>query len=133
MALVKKIAMEIKTIKDIKSISGIMHDAEFSGGDFSFEPVTRKFFFNARAVTMQGRFFQTRAPIQSGKRFHLELCNVEEYTPVNLDKILAGKAFGGVLNYIKIRNNGRNLTIVSQDLRIELKLSKLEGLFEEIE
>jgi hypothetical protein len=125
--------VEIKTIKDIKFVSDIMHDAEFGEGDFGFNSVDSKFFFNARAVTMQGCwFFQTRSPIQSGKGFHLELPNVIKYK-TNLEQLKPGKSIAGVFNYIKIRKNGKKLTVISQDLHIELELSELAGSFQESE
>ena len=125
--------MEIKSVKDVKLVSDIMHDSEFEGEDFGFNSAEKIFFLNSRAVTMKGGFFfQKRSPIQQGKRFHLEFWNVMKYNPINLDKILAGKGIGGVFNYIKIRKQGKRLTIVSQDLRIELELSELKGRFDEI-
>jgi hypothetical protein len=124
--------MEIKTIEDIKAVSNMMHDAEFEDSDFGFNSVESKFFLNASAVTMQGSFFQTRAPIQSGKHFSLELLNVKKYTPINLEKVRAGKAIGGVFNYIKVEKRGMKLTIISQDLHIELELGDIAGTLEEI-
>ena len=82
---------------------------------------------------MQGKFFQTRTSIQSDKHFCLELLNVTKYNPIGLEKIKLGKGISGVFNYIKIQDHGKKLTIVSQDLRIELELTQLAGNFKEIQ
>jgi hypothetical protein len=125
---------EINTVKDIKLVSAIMHDAQFRDEGFGFNPAEKKFYMNAQEITMQRKFWllYTRAPIQCGKLYHLELLNVVKYKS-NLEKLIPGKSFAGVFNYIKIRKGGKKLTIISQDLRIELELAKLAGNFEEVQ
>ena len=123
--------MEIISENDIKKVISKMHDSEFVDSDFSFNSDERKFILYTRDVALQGKFIQTRAPIQSGKCFRLELSNVARYK-TNLEKLKSGKSITGVFNYIKVRDNGKKLTIISQDLRIELELTKLAGKFEEI-
>ena len=123
--------MQIKEKKDIKLVSAIMHDSEFCDKDFAFDSIENKFVLNARYVTMQGgRFLKTRSPIQKDICFHLEFWNVTKYDAINLDRILEGRGMGGVFNYIKIRDRGRKLTLVSQDLRIVLELSEIRGTFD---
>lgn len=126
--------MEIKTAQDVKIVSDTMHDSEFEGGDFDFNSAERKFFLNTHYVNMQGGFFfQRRSPVQERrKHFHLEFWNVVSCDD-NLDKVCDRKGLCGVFNYIKIRKNGQKLTIISQDLHINLELSELEGRFEIIE
>jgi len=111
--------MEIKCIKDIQVAAREMHDSEFEEKDFGFDSEKKLFYLNSHS------------PEVSRKKFYLEFYNVEKYIPLNLDKIKQGKAIGGVFNDIRIRNNGLHLTLISQDLRIILKLSKLEGRFEQ--
>lgn len=112
--------MRIKNIDDIKVVIGKMHDSEFTDQDFGFDQKKEIFFLRSHSSEI---LFKEK------KEFHLELYNVKEYNPLNLDKIRKGKALGGVFNYIKIKNNGLGLIIVSQDLKIVLRLSKLEGEF----
>ncbi len=122
--------MDIKSKQDIKIVSNRMHDSEFRGEDFVFDPIESKFTLNTRYVTMQGgRFFKTRSPIQKDIRFHLEFWNVIKCDPINLNKIPEGRIVGGVFNYIKIRGSGKKLTLVSQDLPIVLELSEIGGTF----
>lgn len=114
----EEVEMEIKCIKDVEVVAGEMHDSEFEEKDFGFDSEKKIF------------YLKSHSPEVSGKGFYLEFYNVEKYTPLNLNKIKEGKATGGVFNNIKIRNNGLGLTLISQDLKIILKLSKLEGKFE---
>jgi hypothetical protein len=113
--------MEIETLDDIKILSGEMHDSEFKLEDFGYDSEKKIF------------YLKTRLPEKTSESFLLEFYNVEEYNPVNLEKIKMGNAMGGVFNKIKIRDNGLTLEIISQDLKILLKLSKLGGRFERIE
>lgn len=110
--------MEIKNIEDLKIAAGEMHDSEFNEKDFEFNSERKVFFLN------------TFSPDPAGKKYLLELYNIDKYTPFNLDKIKKGKATGGVFNGIEIKNNGLDLIVVSQDLRIKLRLNKLAGKFE---
>lgn len=109
--------MEIKDIKDIKFAAGEMHDSEFKEKDFSFDSERKTFRLKSYSKELPGR------------EFYLEFYNVEEYKPLNLDKVRENKATAGVFEDIKIGNNGLNLNIISQDLKIKLKLIKLEGEF----
>ena len=122
--------MEIISENDLKEINAKMHDSEFSEADFIFNSAEKKFVLRTHPVAMHGKFFQTRAAIQPDICFNLELLNVVK-CKTNLDKLKSGKSIAGVFNFIKMRNNGKNLTIVSQDLRIELELSEFAGRFEE--
>jgi len=110
--------MKIKNIKDVKIAAGEMHDSEFEEKDFGFDSEKKIF------------YLRSHSPEVLGKEFYLEFYNVEKYVPLNLDKIKEGKAIGGVFNYIKIGNDGRDIMLISQDLKIKLKLNKLEGKFE---
>jgi hypothetical protein len=110
--------MDIKSVDDIGVVADKMHDSEFCAEDFGFD--SRKKFF----------YLKTHLPKNTVKKFILQICNVEKYDPINLDKIQARKATGGVFNTIKIKDQGRVLEILSQDLKILLKLSKLEGSLE---
>ena len=110
--------MEIKNVEDLKKAIDEMHDSEFAGNDFGFYSDKKIFYLNSHSREILG------------KEFYLEFYNVEEYIPLNLDKIKEGKAVGGVLNNIKIGNNGLDLTLISQDLKIILRLTKLEGKLE---
>lgn len=103
---------------DIEKASGEMHDSEFTEEDFGYDHSTKTFYFKSHLHE------DTRT------EFFLELYNVEKYTPLNLDRIKEGKATGGVLNDIKVKNHGLNLILISQDLNIQLELSNLEGKFE---
>lgn len=106
--------MKIESVKDIREIVDEMHDSEFSEADFRFDSNEKTF------------FLKSYSPI-SKKQFLLRFYNVEKYQVVNLDKIREGKATGGIFNDIRIRNGGLNLTLLSQDLRIIIELSKIEG------
>jgi len=110
--------MEIKNIGDLKIAAGEMHDSEFKENDFGFNYEKKSFFLN------------TFSPDTSNRIYFLELDNVDKYSPLNLDKIKKGKATGGVFDSIEIKNNGLDLVVISQDLRIKLKLNKLAGRFE---
>ncbi len=110
--------MDIKNIGDLKKVVGEMHDSEFEGNDF---------FYDERKKTF---YLKSHCPTDKNKLFSLEIYNVEKYNPINLDKIKQGKALGGVFNEIFIASHGLELTVLSQDLRIKLNLSKLEGKFE---
>lgn len=123
--------MQIKEKRDIKLVSAIMHDSEFCDKDFAFDSTENKFVLSARYVTMQGgRFLKRRSSVQKDICFHLEFWNVLKCTPSNSDEIPEGRIVGGVFNYIKIRDRGRKLTLVSQDLRIVLELSGIGGTFD---
>ncbi|MBI5024956.1 MAG: hypothetical protein HZC18_08200 [Candidatus Omnitrophica bacterium] len=110
--------MEIKSINDIKIVSGEMHDSEFKAEDFGFNSEEKIFFLKAHSVD------------NSSKEFYLQFYNVKQYSPINLEKVNKGKATAGVFNNIKIRDKGLALEILSQDLRILLKLNKLDGKLE---
>lgn len=109
--------MDIKTAEDIKKVVGEMHDSEFAGSDLSFD--------------MDKKIFRLKSycPTDKNKIFNLEIYNVEKYDPINLDKINGGKALGGVFNDILVKNNGFELALLSQDLKIILNVNKLEGKF----
>ena len=110
--------MDIKSVDDVKVVADKMHDSEFCAEDFGFDS-NKKIFY-----------LRTHLSEDIVKKFILQICNVEEYDPINLDKIQERKATGGVFNTIKIKDQGHVLEILSQDLKILLKLSKLEGNFE---
>ena len=124
--------MKIRCVEDIKSASNLMHDSEFTDADFSFDSIRKKFVLRTHPVFMQGKIVQKRAPMQPDKYFRLELSNVAK-CKTNLKKLNFYKSIAGVFDYIKIQNNGNKLTIVSQDLRIELELTELSGRFEEVQ
>jgi hypothetical protein len=109
--------MEVKCIKDIIGIDGHLHDSELGGEDSRFDAESKIFHLKSYSK-------------EFGKEYYLEFRNVEKYDPLNLDKIRKGKATGGVFNMFKIRSKGRKLIILSQDLRIILRLSKISGKFE---
>jgi hypothetical protein len=109
--------IEIGSIDSIKTVVGEMHDSEFAAADFGFDSEKKTFFLKSTSFS------------QPSKIFFLQFNNVEQYEPKNLEKINKGKALAGIFNDIIIRNNGLVLEILSQDLRILLKLSKLEGIF----
>jgi hypothetical protein len=109
--------MDIRTKKDLENAAGEMHDSEFCENDFSFDPVKRIFYLDS---------FSPEIP---GKKFHLEFYNVEEYNPINLEKIKKMQATGGVFNNILFKENNHELTILSQDLKIILRLKSLDGKF----
>jgi len=108
-----------------------MHDSEFAEGDFGYHPAEKKFFLQTRIVCKQETILQNSIAVQHEKRFRLEIFNVKKYNPVNLFRIQKGQATGGVFNYIKVRDHGKRVTIVSQDLQIMLELTSLAGNFEE--
>ena len=110
--------IEIKSIEDIKTIIGEMHDSEFTEEDFGFDSKNETFFL---------RSYSSKILSKESKEFYLEIYNVKKYTPLNLNKIKKSKAIAGVLNTIDIRNNGLKLTLISQDLHIVLRLRRLEG------
>lgn len=110
--------MDINKAEDIKKIIGEMHDSEFDGSDLSFNPNKNIF------------YLKSYCPTDRNKVFNLEIHNVEKYDPINLDKINKGKAMSGVFNNILIGDDGLKLTLVSQDLKIVLKINKLGGKFE---
>lgn len=112
--------MEIRHIKDIKIVAGEMHDSEFAENDFSFNVLEKTFYLRSHSQNFS-------------REFHLNFFNVEYYDPINLEKVKAGRAVAGILNDIKIRKNGLVLELLSQDLKILLKLNKLEGIFEILE
>lgn len=109
--------MNIKNIADLKRIVGEMHDSEFEGKDFFYD-AERKIFT-----------LKSRCSSDKRKIFSLEIYNVEKYNLINLDKVNEGKALGGVFNDIRVDSTGLELKIISQDLKISLSLSKLEGKF----
>ncbi len=111
--------IEIKSIEDIKVIIGKMHDSEFTEEDFGFDSKNETFFL---------RSYSSKFLSKERKEFYLEIYNVKKYTPLNSDKIKKGKATGGVFNTIDIGHNGLKISIISQDLNIVLRLSKLEGI-----
>jgi len=108
--------MEIKNIEDLKRVVGEMHDSEFIGKDLNYDSQKKTFNLKSRSSDRL-------------HKFHLAIYNVEEYTSINLDKVNEGKATGGVFNDIGVKNQGLNLEIISQDLRIKLRLGKLAGSF----
>lgn len=123
--------MRITSISDLKDVFAKMHDSEFTENDFKYNPDENKFILLTHIITMQGKIIQTRAPIQSGKRFRLELLNIVKYKS-NLGQLIVGKSTFGVFDHVRIRDAGKKLTIISQDLRIELELDQLAGNFDEI-
>jgi len=110
--------MDINSIEDIKKVVGVMHDSEFEGNDFFYDESKKVF------------YLKSHCPIDKNKVYSLEIYNVEKYNPINLDKVNEGKALAGVFNKILIRKNGLELTLLSQDLRIKLNVSSLEGKME---
>ncbi len=109
--------MQIRTVDDLKNAACMMHDSEFTDESFGLDSSTRTFYMESVAIDPPGEVFR------------LELYNVIAWNPVNLDKVKAGKALGGVFNKVRIRHGGCEIAIVSQDLRIELELTSLEGRF----
>ena len=110
--------MEINTIEDLRQVEGMLHDSEFREEDFGFNSDNKKFQLKSQSSD------------SPSKKFCLEIFNVVEYSSLNLEKVRQGKAVGGVFDYIKIADQGLALEIVSQDLKIRLRLSKLEGRLE---
>lgn len=111
--------MQIESIEDIRTVIGKMHDSEFEEEDFGFDSKNETFFL---------RSYSSKNLSKGSKEFYLEIYNVKKYTPLNLDKIRKSKAMGGVFNTIDIGHNGLKLSIISQDLNIVLRLSKLKGI-----
>jgi hypothetical protein len=111
--------IKIESIEDIGTIIGKLHDSEFTEEDFGFDSKNETFFL---------RSYSPKILSKESKEFYLEIHNVKKYTPLNLDKIKKGKATGGVFNTIDIGHNGLKLSIISQDLNIVLRLSKLKGI-----
>ena len=107
--------MEIKKINDLKTAADLMHDSEFNGQDFGYDPREKVFYLKSRST---------------GKEFSLKVYNVEKYDPVNLEKINMKRATAGVFDDIRIEDKGLSVKILSQDLNIRLRLSKLEGKLE---
>ena len=108
--------MDIKGVEDLKKVIEVIHDSEFNDKDLKYDPQKRVF---SLTTWTSDRL----------KEFVLDIYNVEEYKPINLDKANKGQATGGVFNDIAIKDEGLNLEIISQDLRIKLRLSKLGGSF----
>ncbi len=107
--------MEIRTADDLKNAAPTMHDSEFTDQDFGLDEETRVFHLESVGIDTPREVYR------------LELHNVVAWNPVHLDKVRQGKAVGGVFNYIHIKRGGRRIAIISQDLRIELELTSLEG------
>jgi hypothetical protein len=126
--------MDVSSVSDLKGVSVLMHDSEFGIEDFGYDSKNKQFHISTNVPVFERRllFLWKRVPNTISEKLYLELHNVEKYNPKNLDRIKAGKGLTGVFNFIRIRNNGRKLTLVAQDLCIELELSKLEGRFERI-
>ncbi len=124
--------MDVLSVSDLREVSNLMHDSEFGEEDFGYDEKNKIFHINTEMPIFEKKFFclEKRVPGQINERFKFELHNIEKYNPRNLNKIRMGKGLGGVFNFIKIRDKGHKLTIVSQELHIDLELSKLEGVFE---
>jgi hypothetical protein len=113
------VKIKIESTEDVRTVIGEMHDSEFNEEDFGFDSKNETFFL---------RSYSSRISSKESKEFYLEIYNVKKYTPLNLEKNRKGKAIGGVFNTIDIGHNGLKLSIISQDLNIVLRLSKLEGI-----
>jgi len=111
--------IKIESAEDIRTVIGKMHDSEFTEEDFGFDAKNETFFL---------RSYSSKILREESKEFYLEIYNVKKYTPLNLDKIRKGETTAGVLNTIDIGHNGLKLSIISQDLNIVLRLSKLKGM-----
>jgi len=111
--------IKIESIEDIRTVIGKLHDSEFTEEDFGFDSKNETFFL---------RSYSSKVLSKERKEFYLEIYNVKKYNLLNLDKIKKGKATGGVFNTIDIGHNGLKLSIISQDLNIVLRLSKLKGI-----
>jgi hypothetical protein len=111
--------MQIESIEDIRTVIGKMRDSEFTEEDFGFDSKNETFFL---------RSYSSKVLSKERKEFYLEIYNVKKYNLLNLDKTKKGKATGGVFNTIDIGHNGLKLSIISQNLNIVLRLSKLEGI-----
>ena len=108
--------MDIKSIEDLRKVVGEMHDSEFTDKDLLYN-------------SAEGTFSLKTYTPDKAKEYLLDIYNVKKYEPVNLDKINRGQATGGIFNDVIIKNNGLDLEIISQDLKIKLNVSKLEGSF----
>jgi len=111
--------IKIESTADIKTVIGEMHNSEFTEEDFGFDAKNETFFL---------RSYSSKISSNERKEFYLEIYNVKKYNLLNLDEIKKGKVTGGVLNTIDIGHNGLKLSIISQDLNIVLRLSKLKGI-----
>ncbi len=110
---------EIKSIEDIRDVIGKMNDSEFIDEDFGFDSKNETFFL---------RSYSSKTSSKERKEFYLEIYNVKKYNLLNSDKIKEDTAIGKVFNTIDIKSNGLKLIIISQDLKIVLRLRKLEGI-----
>ncbi len=108
--------INIQSVSNLKNVFSLMHDSEFAENDFNYDE--EKHLFNISTVS-------------SKMKYSMELYNVIECKFFNLENITKGKATGGVFNYVKIENKGHDLMIVSQDLRISLRLASIRGKFKE--
>jgi hemerythrin superfamily protein len=108
--------IKIQTVSDLKNIFSLMHDSEFTENDFNFDE--------------EKHLFQI-STVSSKMKYSIELYNVVGCKFFNLENITKGKATGGIFNYVKIENKGHNLMIISQDLRISLRLASIRGEFKE--
>jgi len=111
--------IRIESTEDIRTVVGEMQDSEFEEEDFGYDLKNETFFL---------RSYSSKVLSKKRKEFYLEIYNVKKYNLLHLDKIKKGKATGGVFNTIDIGHTGLKLSIVSQDLNIVLRLSKLEGI-----
>jgi len=111
--------IKIESIEDIGTVIGEMHNSEFTEEDFGFDPKNETFFL---------RSYSSKTLNEQRKEFYLEIYNVKKYTPLNSDKTKKDKVTGGVFDTIDIGKNGLKLSIISQDINIVLRLSKLEGI-----
>ena len=109
--------MKIEAKENLETAAGEMHDSEFGHKDFRFD-VGRKVFL-----------LETHSTEIPGKKFRLEIHNVEKYNPLNLGKVMEGEATAGVFNDIAMKDKGRKLVILSQDLQIELIITNLCAFF----
>jgi hypothetical protein len=111
--------IKIESTEDIRTAISEMHDSEFEEEDFGYDPKNGTFFL---------RSYSSKVLNKERKEFYLEFYNVKKYNLINVDKIKKGKATGGVFNTIDIGHTGLKLSVISQDLSIVLRLSKLEGI-----
>ncbi len=126
--------MELLTIRDLKAVSNIMHDSEFGETDFGYDPKMKLFHITTTppVFTRKSVLVSTRSQNVSGMKYYLELHNVHRCTPKGLNKVRTYEGIGGVFNNIRVRKKGRELTILSQDITIELEVTELGGRFETI-
>ncbi|MEJ2355873.1 MAG: hypothetical protein P8Y62_08255 [candidate division WOR-3 bacterium] len=111
--------IKIESTEDIRTVIDEMHDSEFEEEDFGFDSKNETFFL---------RSYSSKGLNKKRKEFYLEIYNIKKYNILNLDKIKKGKATGGIFNTIDIGHTGLKLSIISQDLNIVLRLSKLKGI-----